>query len=111
MEEKKLLERGGKDMINNVIVTLEIKNNDLHININGKSKKKINVKNKIINTKEIYDILKYEPQNKYILDCKKVKEEDTIGKDNEMNRLYNYVYELFDSIIVAINEINKNDKA
>ena len=111
MEEKKLLERGGKGMINNMVVTLEIKSKDLHINVNGKSKKKINIKDKKINTKEIYDILKYEPQNKYILDCKKIKEEDTIGKDNEMNRLYNYVYELFDSIIVAINEINKNDKA
>lgn len=98
-------------MINNIRVKLEIDKNKLKIKINDKKKSEININNKTINTKEIYNLLNYNSENKYILDCEKLDEEATIGKDNEINRLYNYVYDLFKSIIEAINEINKNDKA
>lgn len=94
-------------MTNEIIVILETDNNGLKIKVNGKTKSKINVNNKVINTKEIYDILKYNTENKYTLNCERLKEEDTKGKDNEINRLYNYVYDLFKSIIDAINDINK----
>ena len=94
-------------MINEVIITLEKDNNYLKIKINGKVKKRISINNKVINTKEIYDMLKYSLDNRYILNCEKIKDENTKGKDNEINRLYNYVYDLFKSIIDAINEINK----
>ncbi len=97
-------------MINNIKVKLEIDNNKLKIKVNEKKKGEISINNKSINTKEIYNLLQYNSENKYILDCNKLNEEDTIGKDNEINRLYNYVYDLFKSIIDAINEINKNDK-
>lgn len=94
-------------MTNEIIVILETDNNGLKIKVNGKTKIKINVNNKVISTKEIYDILKYNIENKYTLNCERLKEEDTKGKDNEINRLYNYVYDLFNSIIDAINDINK----
>ncbi len=64
----------------------------------------IDVNKKTINTKEIYNFLKYEKNKKYKLDCRKIKENDIQG--NEINRLYNYVYDLFDSIITAIKEIS-----
>lgn len=94
-------------MTNEIIVILETDNNGLKIKVNGKTKIKINVNNKVISTKEIYDILKYNIENKYTLNCERLKEKDTKGKDNEINRLYNYVYDLFNSIIDAINDINK----
>ena len=98
-------------MINDIKVKLEIDKDKLKIKVNDKKKSEININNKTINTKEIYNILNYNSKNKYILDCEKLNEEATIGKDNEMNRLYNYVYDLFIAIIDGINEINKNDKA
>ena len=52
-------------------------------------------------------MLKYNTENKYILNCEKIKEEDTKGKSNEVNRLYNYVYDLFKTIIDAIDDINQ----
>lgn len=94
-------------MTNDIIITLEIDNTNLKIKVNGRIKKKININNKVINTKEIYDMLKYNTENKYILNCEKLKEEDTKGKNNEINRLYNYVYDLFKTIIDTINDINK----
>ena len=94
-------------MTNDIIITLETNNTNLKIKVNGRIKKKININNKVINTKEIYDMLKYNTENKYILNCEKLKEEDTKGKNNEINRLYNYVYDLFRTIIDAINDINK----
>ena len=104
-------------MINNIKVKLEIDNNKLKIKVNEKKKGEISINNKSINTKEIYNLLQYNSENKYILDCNKLNEEDTIVKDNEINRLYNFNQinknkkdGLFKSIIDAINEINKNDK-
>lgn len=94
-------------MTNNMNITLETDKTNLKIKINGVTKKKININNKVINTKEIYDMLKYSTENKYILNCKKMKEEDTKGKDNEVNRLYNYVYDLFETIVNSVNDINK----
>ena len=94
-------------MTNNIIITLETDNTNLKIKVNGRIKKKINITNKVINTKEIYDMLKDNTENKYILNCEKTKEEDTKGKSNEVNRLYNYVYDLFKTIIDAIDDINQ----
>ena len=94
-------------MINDIKVKLKINKNKLIIKINERKKSEININNKTINTKEIYNILNYKTENKYILDCERLNEEATIGKDNEINRLYNYVYDLFKSIISAVNEINQ----
>ena len=94
-------------MINDIKVKLEINKNKLIIKINERKKSEININNKTINTKEIYNILNYKTENKYTLDCERLNEEATIGKDNEINRLYNYVYDLFKSIISAVNEINQ----
>ena len=94
-------------MTNKIIITLEIDNTNLKIKVNDRINKKININNKVINTKEIYDMLKYNTENKYILKCERLKEEDTKGKNNEINRLYNYVYDLFKTLIDAINGINK----
>ena len=59
-------------MTNNIIITLETDNTNLKIKVNGRIKKKINITNKVINTKEIYDMLKYNTENKYILNCEKI---------------------------------------
>lgn len=93
-------------MINDVKVRLETDKKAVKIIINEKTKSSININNKVINTKDIYKMLNYNVKNKYKLDCTRLKEEDTQGKDNEINRLYNYVYDLFQSIIDAINDIN-----
>lgn len=93
-------------MINKTIFKLEIETDtQLIIKVNGKIKKKISVNNKTINTSEIYKMLNYKNGNKYILDNKKFEEKETKGKDNEVKRLYNYVYDLLDEIIKAVNDI------
>ena len=46
-------------MTNNIIITLETDNTNLKIKVNGRIKKNINITDKVINTKEIYDLLKY----------------------------------------------------
>ena len=69
MAEKKLLGRGGKDMINKVEINLEIIDDYLDIKVNGVSKKKITVKNKTINTKDIFKMFDYERTKVYKLGC------------------------------------------
>lgn len=93
-------------MTNKTIFKLEVENDtQLIIKVNDKIKKKISINNKTINTSEIYKMLNYKKGNKYILDNKKFEEKETKGKDNEVKRLYNYVYELLDEIIKAVNDI------
>lgn len=107
MVEKKLLERGGKDMINNVEINLEIINDYLDIKVNGVSKKKLTVKNKTINTKDVFKMFDYERTKIYKLGCKKIDEKELKGEKNEIKRLYNYTYELLDEIINSINDVTK----
>lgn len=94
-------------MTNKVSIVLEIVKDNVVIKVNGVKKKNINVTNKIINTKEIYELLKYKDDNLYELNCTRISEEETIGKDNEIKRLYNYVFDLFEEIKNAVNEITK----
>lgn len=103
MVEKKQYEEGGKDMISEI--KLEIEKENVVIKVDNVSKKKINVKNKTINTKEIYKILDYNETKTYKIMCEKIKESDLKGPQNELKRLYNYAYELFDGIIIAVNKV------
>ena len=93
-------------MTNKIIFKLEIgTDTELIIKVNDKTKKKISINNKTINTSEIYKMLDYKKGNEYVLDNKKFEEQETKGKDNEIKRLYNYVYELLNEIIKAVNDI------
>lgn len=94
-------------MTNKIIFKLEIDKNNLNIVVNEKLAKKISIKNKNINTNDIYNILKYDKNNVYILDSKKFNDDEIVGKEQEMRRLYNYTYDLFFEIIDAVNEENK----
>lgn len=107
MVAKKLLERGGNDMINKMIFTLDINGDSLIIKVNDKKAKTLSLKNKNINTTEIYNMLKYNISNEYILNSIKIPEEEINGKDQEIKRLYNYAYDLFSQIIDAVNDENK----
>ena len=94
-------------MTNKIIFKLEIDKNNLNIVVNEKLAKKISIKNKNINTNDIYNILKYDKNNVYVLDSKKFNDDEIVGKEQEMRRLYNYTYDLFFEIIDAVNEENK----
>lgn len=94
-------------MTNKIIFKLEIDKDNLNIVVNEKIAKKISIKNKNINTNDIYNILKYDKNNEYVLDSKKFNDDEIVGKEQEMKRLYNYTYDLFFEIIDAVNEENK----
>lgn len=94
-------------MTNKIIFKLEIDKNNLNIVVNEKLAKKISIKNKNINTNDLYNILKYDKNNVYVLDSKKFNDDEIVGKEQEMRRLYNYTYDLFFEIIDAVNEENK----
>ncbi len=94
-------------MTNKIIFKLEIDKDNLNIVVNEKIAKKISIKNKNINTNDIYNILKYDKNNEYVLDSKKFNDDEIVGKEQEMRRLYNYTYDLFFEIIDAVNEENK----
>lgn len=110
MEEKRQLERGGNDMTNNVVIELKINNETVEIIVNDSTKKKLSKKNKTINTKEIFSMLKYSRNKKYKLVGKKISERDLKGEQNEIKRLYNYTFDLFSEIINSVNDINKELK-
>ena len=56
---------------------------------------------------EIYNMLKYDKSNEYILNSSKILDEEINGKDQEIKRLYNYTYDLLSQIINAVNDENK----
>lgn len=86
-------------------IKLEIEKDNVVIIVDNITKKKINVKNKTINTKEIYKILDYNESKTYKIVSDKIKESELKGAQNEIKRLYNYVYELFDGIVIAVNKV------
>lgn len=94
-------------MINKVLFKLIISKDKVLISVNDKTKKTLYLKNKTINTSDIYTMLKYDKNNEYYLDCKKIPENEIIGQEQEIKRLYNYLYELLAQIIVAVNDENK----
>lgn len=94
-------------MINKVIFSLDINGDSLIIKVDGKKSKTISLKNKNINTMEIYNMLKYDKSNEYILNSSKILDEEINGKDQEIKRLYNYTYDLLSQIINAVNDENK----
>ncbi len=96
-----------KDMINKVIFSLDINGDSLIIKVDDKKSKTISLKNKNINTMEIYNMLKYDKSNEYILNSSKIPDEEINGKDQEIKRLYNYTYDLLSQIIDAVNDENK----
>lgn len=107
MVVKRLLERGGNDMKNKMIFTLDINSESLIIKVNDKKAKTLSLKNKNINTTEIYNMLKYDKSNEYELNSTKIPEEEVTGKEQEIKRLYNYTYDLISQIIDAVNDENK----
>ena len=94
-------------MINKVIFSLDINGDSLIIKVDDKKSKTISLKNKNINTMEIYNMLKYDKYNEYILNSSKIPDEEINGKDQEIKRLYNYTYDLLSQIIDAVNDENK----
>lgn len=94
-------------MINKVIFSLDINGDSLIIKVDDKKSKTISLKNKNINTMEIYNMLKYDISNEYILNSSKIPDEEINGKDQEIKRLYNYTYDLLSQIIDAVNDENK----
>lgn len=94
-------------MINKVVFTLEINGDSLNIKVDDKKSKTISLKNKNINTTEIYNMLKYDKSNEYILNSTKIPDEEINGKEQEIKRLYNYTYDLLSQIINAVNDENK----
>lgn len=86
-------------------IELEIEKDNVVIIVDNITKKKINVKNKTINTKEIYKILDYNESKTYKIVSDKIKESELKGAQNEIKRLYSYVYELFDGIVIAVNKV------
>lgn len=94
-------------MINKVIFSLDINGDSLIIKVDDKKSKTISLKNKNINTMEIYNMLKYDKSNEYILNSSKIPDEEIKGKDQEIKRLYNYTYDLLSQIIDAVNDENK----
>ena len=59
-------------MINKVIFSLDINGDSLIIKVDDKKSKTISLKNKNINTMEIYNMLKYDKSNEYILYSSKI---------------------------------------
>lgn len=94
-------------MINKVIFSLDINGDSLIIKVDDKKSKTISLKNKNINTMEIYNMLKYDKSNEYILNSSKIPDEEIDGKDQEIKRLYNYTYDLLSQIVDAVNDENK----
>ena len=94
-------------MINKVIFSLDINGDSLIIKVDDKKSKTISLKNKNINTMEIYNMLKYDKSNEYILNSSKIPDEEINGKNQEIKRLYNYTYDLLSQIIDAVNDENK----
>lgn len=95
-------------MTNKVNIKLEInKKNEVDILIDGKSKKKIPIASKKINTKDIFSMLNYGKDKLYVMDCVKYEENATKGDENESKRLYNYLFDLYNEIIDSINTKNK----
>ena len=94
-------------MINKVIFSLDINGDSLIIKVDDKKSKTISLKNKNINTMEIYNMLKYDKSNEYILNSSKIPDEEINGTDQEIKRLYNYTYDLLSQIIDAVNDENK----
>lgn len=94
-------------MINKVIFSLDINGDSLIIKVDDKKSKTISLKNKNINTMEIYNMLKYDKSNEYILNSSKIPDEEINGKDQEIKRLYNYTYDLLSQIVDAVNDENK----
>lgn len=94
-------------MINKVIFSLDINGDSLIIKVDDKKSKTISLKNKNINTMEIYNMLKYDKSNEYILNSSKIPDEEINGKDQEIKRLYNYTCDLLSQIIDAVNDENK----
>lgn len=94
-------------MINKVIFSLDINGDSLIIKVDDKKSKTISLKNKNINTMEIYNMLKYDKSNEYILNSSKIPDEEINGKDQEIKRLYNYTYDLLSQIVDAVNNENK----
>lgn len=94
-------------MINKIIFKLNISKDKVLIIVNDKTKKTLSLKNKTINTSDIYNMLKYDKNNEYCLDCKKIPDDEISGQEQEIKRLYNYLYELLEQIIVAVNDENK----
>lgn len=86
-------------------IELKIEKDNVVIIVDNITKKKINVKNKTINTKEIYKILDYNESKTYKIVSDKINESELKGAQNEIKRLYNYVYELFDGIVIAVNKV------
>ena len=104
MVEKKQLERDGRDMKSSeTIITIDMAEDKVIVKSSDKCEIIVNVNNKIVSTKSIYEFLKYEKNKKYKLNCTKM--EGDVVSNNETKRLYNYVYDLFDSIRKAISEI------
>ena len=93
-------------MINKVIFSLDINGDSLIIKVDDKKSKTISLKNKNINTMEIYNMLKYDKSNEYILNSSKIPDEEINGKDQEIKRLYNYTYYLLSQIIDAVNDFD-----
>ena len=94
-------------MINKVIFSLDINGDSLIIKVDDKKSKTISLKNKNINIMKIYNMLKYDKSNEYILNSSKIPDEEINGKDQEIKRLYNYTYDLLSQIIDAVNDENK----
>ena len=107
MAEKKQLGKGGNDMTNKMIFTLEINKDSLIIKVNEKKVKTLSIKSKNINTTEIYNMLKYDRSNEYKLISDKIPEDEIIGKEQELKRLYNYTHDLISQIVDAVNDENK----
>lgn len=94
-------------MTNNINIELKISDNNLEIIVDGLIKKRLSTKKKTINTKEIFDMFAYDRTKKYKLDCKKIPEKELKGEDNEIKRLYNYTFDLFDEIVKSVNDTTK----
>lgn len=80
--------------------------NNLVVQTDNKKKIIIDKITKTINTKDIYDMLNYDIETEYFF-VPAEKKINVLGVENDHNRLYNYAYDLFDSLVKAINEKTK----
>ena len=108
MVEKKQFVEGGKDMINKI--ELKLSDDSVLILVDKAIKLKVSVKNKTINTNDIFKLLNYDVSKIYKLDCKKFDEKELKGSDGENKRLFNYLFDLFDQIILDVNNLSKEFK-
>lgn len=83
-----------------------VKNEKLEIIVNEKVKKYLTRSSKVLNTKDIFDMLSYNKENEYNF-IPKEKQKNVEGDENEMNRLYNYAFDLFKEIVESIDVENK----